>query len=214
LRSPSTRSPRIHHIHATAVAVVLAAAIGSCTPRPPRNIDDCCEIFGERRSWYRASKKSFERWGVPIHVQLAIMHQESRFRADARPPRRRILWVIPWRRLSSAEGYTQALKSTWKEYRRESGNGGADRDSYADAADFVGWYGARTARVAGVSKWDAFSLYLAYHEGDGGFRRGTYRKKPWLVRIARKVERRAFVYSRQLEGCEDRLKPRWWQFWL
>jgi hypothetical protein len=184
-----------------------------CTARPPRNLDDCCEILEERRGWYRAARRSFDRWGIPIHIQLAIVHQESRFDGEARPPRRRILWVIPGPRRSDAHGYAQALKVTWKEYRADSGNGGADRDDFGDAVDFIGWYGARSARVAGISRGDAFNLYLAYHEGDGGFRRGTYRRKPWLLDIAARVEHRAERYRRQLLTCEDRLGPRWWEFW-
>lgn len=188
--------------------------VSACTARPPRHIDDSCKIFGEKRSWYFAAKRSYERWGVPIHVQLAIVHQESRFRANAKPPRRRILWIIPGPRLSDAAGYAQALKSTWKEYKDKSGNGGADRDDFGDAVDFIGWYAARSARENGIPKDDAANLYLAYHEGDGGFRRRTHLKKPWLLRVSRRVAQRAERYRRQLLTCEDRLRPRWWEFWL
>lgn len=209
--APARQSRRVH------LAVVVAGvivAVSACTARPPRNIDDSCEIFGERRSWYRAAKTSQQRWGVPIHVQLAIVHQESRFRAHAKPPRKRILWIIPGPRPSDAAGYAQALKSTWKEYRRASGNGGADRDDFGDAVDFIGWYTARSARVNDIRTDDALHLYLAYHEGDGGFRKRTYLRKPWLLRVARGVAERAERYRRQLVTCEDRLKPRWWEFWL
>jgi len=195
------------------VLLGLASSLGACAARPPRSIDDGCAIFDERRRWYFAAKDSYQRWGVPIHVQLAIIHQESRFRANAKPPRRKILWILPGPRLSDAAGYAQALDGTWGEYRRESGNGGADRDDFGDAVDFVGWYAARSARELGVPKDDAFDLYLAYHEGNGGFRRGTYRGKPWLIRTARGVEVRADRYRRQLATCEDRFRRRWWQFW-
>jgi hypothetical protein len=189
------------------------ASLAACAARPPRSIDDACAIFAERRRWYFAAKESYERWGVPIHVQLAIIHQESRFRADAKPPRRRILWILPGRRASDAAGYAQALEGTWEEYSRESGNGAADRDDFADAVDFVGWYAARSARELGIPKDDAFRLYLAYHEGNGGFRRGTYRRKPRLIGAARGVEYRADRYRRQLATCEDRFRRRRWQFW-
>jgi hypothetical protein len=194
-------------------AIVLALTSMACAARAPRNIDHTCAIFDERRGWYRDAKKSYERWGVPIHVQLAIIHQESRFRAKAKPPRRRILWVFPGPRPSTAEGYTQALTTTWKEYAKDAGNWGADRDDFGDATDFVGWYCARSAREAGIAKSDAFHLYLAYHEGNGGFRRGTYRRKTWLMNVAREVQARADRYQRQLTVCEDRFQPRWWQFW-
>jgi hypothetical protein len=191
----------------------FAACLGACAARPPRLLDDGCAIFDERRGWYVAARESSQRWGVPIHVQLAIIHQESRFRADAKPPRRRILWILPGPRKSDAAGYAQALDGTWGEYRRESGNGGADRDDFADAADFVGWYAARSARELGIAKDDALRLYLAYHEGNGGFRRGTHRGKPWLMRTAWQVADRAERYRRQLVTCEDRFQRRWWQLW-
>ena len=195
------------------IVVVLALAGAGCSARPPRNVDDTCTIFEERHEWYRAARKSYERWGIPIHVQLAIIHQESRFRGDAKPSRRRIFWLVPGPRPSSAEGYTQALTTTWDEYTRDAGNWGADRDDFGDATDFIGWYCARSARGAGISKDDAFRLYLAYHEGDGGFRRGTYRRKPWLLGIAWRVQARADLYARQLTTCAHRFGPPWWRFW-
>jgi hypothetical protein len=191
----------------------LALCLGACAARPPRRIDDGCAIFDERRRWYFAAKESYQRWGVPIHVQLAIIHQESRFRADAKPPRRKILWILPGPRASDAAGYAQALDGTWGEYRRESGNGGADRDDFDDAVDFVGWYAARSARELGIAKDDALRLYLAYHEGNGGFRRGTFRRKAWLMRTAWRVADRAELYRRQLATCEERFQRRWWQLW-
>lgn len=192
---------------------VACVVVTACAARPPRNVDDTCAIFDERRGWYRAAKKAQDRWGVPIELQLAIIHQESRFRAKAKPRRKRILWIIPGPRPSTAAGYTQALKSTWKQYVRSSGNRGADRDSFRDAVDFVGWYCARTSAATGVSKADAFRQYLAYHEGPGGFSRGTFRAKPWLVSVARRVDSRAQRYGRQLRSCEERFQPKWWQFW-
>ncbi len=124
------------------------------------------------------------------------------------------MWIFPGRRPSSAFGYAQALDTTWDEYRRDSGNSGADRDDFGDAVDFVAWYCARSSRLAGISKADAYSLYLAYHEGPGGFRRGTYRNKAWLVNTARKVARRAGRYRRQLAGCESSLARGGFLGWL
>jgi len=199
---------------ATVPVLVMTVLLAGCTASVPRNIDNCCSIFKERRSWYRDSRKAEKRWGVPVHVQLAIIHQESRFVAKARPPRTKFLWIFPGPRPSNSYGYTQALTETWENYMRDTGNRGADRDEFGDSVDFVGWYAARSARVNRLSKWDAYNLYLAYHEGDGGYRRGTYRNKTWLIRVAGKVRDRAGRYSAQLAGCKEDLEPRWWQFWL
>ncbi len=197
------------------LALLLALALPwmACMSRPPSDPEDMCAIFDEKRSWYRAAKKSRERWGVPEAVQLAIVHQESSFRARARPPRSRFLWILPGPRPSSAYGYGQVIDQTWAHYQRATGRHGADRDDFGDVADFIGWYGTRIHRLTGIGKGDAGSLYLAYHEGPMGYTRGTHRRKAWLARVALKVDARAKRYRRQYVGCAERLaRPRFWFF--
>ena len=83
-----------------------------------------------------------------------------------------------------------------------------------DALDFVGWYNNKSNKMLGISKWDAKRLYLAYHEGQGGYKRGTYRNKPELNRIANRVDSTARQYGAQLRRCEDQFKCRgWYQVW-
>lgn len=150
-------------------------------------------------------------WGLPPHVAMAIIKQESSFVHDALPPRDYLLWIIPWGRVSSAYGYAQAQDPVWGEYKSATGNGGS-RDNFDDAIMFVGWYVAGTQRQLGVSKWDAYSQYLAYHEGRGGFSRQSYLQKPWLVQVARKVEQQAKDYGWQLRQCRGELESNrsWW----
>lgn len=186
--------------------------LGACATSPPSNQDNLCEIFREKDDWYDDAADAREEWGSPIPVMMAILHQESRFQAKAKPPRRRILGFIPGPRPSSAYGYSQAKKSTWSEYKRDAGRYGADRDDFADAIDFVGWYNYQSHRRSGVSRSDPYGLYLAYHEGHGGYNRGTYRNKQWLQKVARKVERRSRTYQSQLVSCEEELKDRGWFF--
>jgi len=187
-------------------ALVLTGSLGlSCASGPPSDPDDLCSIFRQKRGWYRAAQHSTERWGVPEAVQLAIIHQESRFIAGARPPRTRILWIFPGPRPSSAYGYGQILDGTWEEYRRSVGRSGAERDDFGDVTDFIGWYAESAHRRAGVTKNDAGALYLAYHEGVGGYSRGSHREKPWLGKVARKVSNRAARYQTQYDGCRERL---------
>jgi hypothetical protein len=145
---------------------------------------------------------------------MAIMHQESRFRATAKPPRKKILGFIPGPRPSDSYGYSQALKSTWASYERSAGRYGADRDDFGDAIDFIGWYNDQSKRRSGIARNDAYRLYLAYHEGHGGYNRGTYRGKQWLINVARKVNSRAARYQQQLAGCEDELDEGGWFFGL
>lgn len=196
-----------------AISLISLIIVG-CATSPPKEIDNICTIFGEKRKWFKKAKKAEKRWGSPIPTMMAIMHQESRFRAKAKPPRTKILWVIPGPRKSDAYGYSQAKNSTWKWYKDKSGNRGADRDNFGDAIDFIGWYNSITHQKTGVRLDDTYSLYLAFHEGHGGYNRGTYRSKKWLVDVARKVAGGGRKYQQQLQRCEKSLNRgfRLWPF--
>jgi len=191
---------------------VCTAPLLSCGTTPPADVEDICAIFGEKSRWYRAARKSEERWGTPIHVQLSIIRQESTFEFDARPPRRKLLGFIPWNRPSDAYGYAQALESTWAAYERDTGRHFADRDDFADAIDFVGWYTDVSQRAVGISKWDPYNQYLAYHEGQTGWKNKSYRSKGWLKETARRVDYRAREWGAQLRRCEADLDDGWWIF--
>ena len=186
---------------AVLAALFLLALVKACRAIPPSDIDDLCAMFEQRESWRDATARSHARWGVPEPIQLAILHQESRFRPEARPDWRTVLWIIPVGRLSSAYGYGQVKDGTWQDYRKKTGNAGARRTSFGDVVDFIGWYGQVIHRVTDVAKDDAYHLYLAYHEGPAGFARGSYKDKPWLLGVARKVEARAGLYAAQHATC-------------
>lgn len=193
-------------------ALTLATLLAGCSTSQPANIGNICAIFEEKDDWYEEAADAREEWGSPIPVMMAIMHQESRFHAKAKPPRKKILGFIPGFRPSNAYGYSQALDSTWDAYQRSAGRYGADRDDFGDAIDFIGWYNYQSHRSSGISRSNTYALYLAYHEGQGGYNRGTYRNKGWLIKVARKVERRANDYQSQLTGCEEKLKDKGWFF--
>lgn len=139
---------------------------------------------------------------------MAIVYQESKFESKAKPPRRKCLFIFPGPRPSSAYGYSQAVEGTWEKYKRYTGNSGADRDDFDDAIDFVGWYVTMLKRKCGIAKNDAYHLYLAYHEGPGGYLRKSYQKKAWLKQVARSVESRAIRYASQLALCEKEFQKR------
>lgn len=178
----------------------------------PKNLDDICVIFDDRRDWYQAAKNSEERWGTPAHIQMAIIHQESSFRFNARPPRKKLLGFIPWTRQSNAFGFAQALDGTWVRYQNETGRRSADRDDFEDAIDFIGWYTNLSNRSEGISKWDPYNQYLAYHEGQAGWRRATFNQKSWLKKTAKRVDHRAKNWSAQLQSCRDELDDPFWMF--
>ncbi|SCY21350.1 lytic transglycosylase [Paracoccus tibetensis] len=181
--------------------VGLVASCGGGNFSAPRQLDNACAIAGERPAYLRAMRATERKWGVPVHVQMATMYQESKFIGDARTPHQYALGVIPVGRQSSAFGYSQALDGTWEEYQRASGNRRARRDNIRDATDFMGWYMDGSQRQLGLSKRDAASQYLAYHEGRGGFSRGSHNSKPWLMRVAGQVGQRSEMYRQQLASC-------------
>jgi hypothetical protein len=187
------------------LALLLLFTVSACTTSPPRDVDNLCAIFAEKDGWYGDAADVREAWGSSIPVMMAIIYQESGFQADVRPPRTKLLGFIPWSRPSSAYGYSQAKTTTWEEYERDAGRFGADRDDFADAIDFVGWYNQQSLKRSGISPQNSYGLYLAYHEGHGGYNRATYLQKPWLMAVARKVESRASQYQGQLLICESRL---------
>jgi len=122
----------------------ILLALTSCSTLPPKNLDNSCDIFFEKDDWYDEANDSYKKWGVPVHVQLAIIHQESRFKDDAQTDMEYFLWLIPIGRKSDAYGYAQVKDETWDWYIQQTGNTGADRDDFDDAVDFIGWYGNYT----------------------------------------------------------------------
>ncbi|WP_037227999.1 transglycosylase SLT domain-containing protein [Roseobacter sp. GAI101] len=188
----------------TFCALIIAVLLASCSGGPtsaPRNLDNACAILKERPEYYKAFRATERRWGVPVHVQMATIHQESKFIADARTPFRYVIGVIPMGRQSSAFGYGQALDATWDEYLSETGKRSAKRDRIRDASDFMGWYMTKSRAKNGIALHDARNQYLAYHEGNTGFSRQSYNGKPWLVTVASKVQQRADMYQGQIAGC-------------
>ncbi len=193
------------------LALVMLGLLSGCANTPPSNTESICAIFQEKSRWYRDAKKSESRWGTPVHVMMAIIRQESTFQFNARPPRKKLLGVIPWKRPSDAYGYAQVLDSTWDWYKSSTGNRGADRDDFDDAIDFVGWYTDLSQKTHDISKWDPYNQYLAYHEGHTGWKRGHWKNKDWLIQAAKRVQRTAEQWGTQLRTCESGFSKRWWQ---
>ena len=136
--------------------------IASCSSNsPPSTTTDVCKIFKERYSWYKAAKKTEKRWKIPVYVSMAIIKQESSFIADARPGRTKLLGFIPWKRVTSARGYAQAVDGTWEMYLKDRGGWFVSRNDFEDSVDFVGWYNYKTHKQLGISLTNARALYLS-----------------------------------------------------
>jgi hypothetical protein len=186
-------------LRASALMMMLASC-GGGNFSAPRDLDNACAIADQRPAYLLAMRDAERKWGVPVHVQMATIYQESKFVGNARTPYRWALGVIPMGRQSSAYGYSQALDGTWEEYQDEVRRG-ARRDRIDDATDFMGWYMTQSEAGLGIPKTDAETQYLAYHEGRTGYANGSHRDKPWLLEVAAEVGARADLYEMQLLSC-------------
>ena len=169
----------------------------------PSNTKNSCSIFNERYLWYKHTKKVEKKWGTPIYVQLAIIKMESDFDWLAKPARKKIFKIIPYKRPSSSFGYSQAVKGTWEQYKKETGNKLATRVRFKDSVDFIGWYTNKSKSILGISKKDAFKQYLAYHEGWGNYK--NYKNNNKVIALAKKVKLQSDKYKVQLNDCTKKL---------
>ena len=169
----------------------------------PSNTANSCSIFNERYLWYKHTKKVEQKWGTPIYIQLAIIKIESNFDWLAKPPRKKIFKIIPSKRPSSSFGYSQAVKGTWEQYKKETGNKLATRMRFKDSVDFIGWYTNKTENILKIPKKNAFKQYIAYHEGWGNFK--NYKKNEKVIKLAKKVEKQSDIYKKQLLNCRKSL---------
>ena len=172
----------------------------------PSNTSNSCSIFSERYLWYKHTKKAEQKWGTPIYIQLAIIKMESDFDWLAKPARQKIFKVIPYKRPSSSFGYSQAVKGTWEQYKRETGNKLATRARFKDSVDFIGWYTNKTEKILKISQSDAFRQYIAYHEGWGAYK--NYKSNQKVISLAKKVEKQSNKYRKQLKNCKNSLTTR------
>ena len=182
--------------------IILFLFISACSS-VPKNTADGCSIFSERYFWYKHVKKTEKKWGTPVHLQLAFIKMESDFDWLAKPPRHKLFKVIPYKRPSSSFGYSQAVKGTWKQYKKENNRPLATRARFKDSVDFIGWYTNKTSKILKISKKDVFKQYIAYHEGWGNYK--NYKNNNKIILIAKKVKNQSDRYKKQLSDCKNKL---------
>ena len=176
--------------------IIISGCIGI-----PKNQEDACSIIKQKKSWRTALKKTERRWGISPGMQLAFIKTESNFKPTARTQRKYFLGLIPSGRISSAYGYSQALDGTWKEYKKSTGNRYHRRSNFAHSTNFIGWDADKTKRLLGISKNNAYLQYLAYHQGQAGFKTGAYKNKKALLKVANKTALNKKKFDRQLKKC-------------
>ena len=167
------------------------------------NTKDSCNIFSERYLWYKHAQKAEKKWGAPIYIQLAFIKKESDFDWLAKPERTKLFKIIPYKRKSSSFGYSQAIKGTWDQYKKETNNRLATRARFKDSVDFIGWYMNKTEKLLKISKTDSYRQYIAYHEGWGNYK--NYKKNKKVIIFAKEVKNQANQYRKQLSKCQKRL---------
>ena len=185
------------------IFLILFIFLISACSSVPKNTSNSCDIFNERYLWFKHSKKVEKKWGTPIHIQLAIIKMESDFDWLAKPPRKKLFKVIPFKRPSSSFGYSQAVKGTWEQYKRETKNPLATRARFKDSVDFIGWYINKTNKILKISKNDAYRQYLAYYKGWGDYK--NYSKDKKAIIYAKSVKDMASKYRKQLTICKKNL---------
>ena len=185
--------------------LIILFIVSSCSSIPS-NTSNSCSIFEERYLWYKHIKKSEQKWGTPIYLQLAIIKMESGFDWLAKPPRKKIFKVIPYKRLSTSFGYSQAVKGTWQQYKNETGNKLARRTRFKDSVDFIGWYTSKSEKILKISKEDVFRQYIAYHEGWGNYK--NYKSNKKIINYDKRVEKQSNIYKKQLSDCQNSLSIR------
>ena len=189
------------------LSIILIFAV-ACTSMEVKNTANSCILFENKKNWYKATKNSYEKWKVPIALQLAIIKHESSFQQFAKPKRKKILAIIPGSRPSTAFGYAQVTNPTWNWYKLKNNNNNASRANFSDVTDFIGWYTNQSTQILGISKNDYYNQYLAYHEGHGGWKKKSFKSKKWLIDVAKNVESTGNMYNNQLKQCESKLNKK------
>ena len=186
--------------------IILIFTLFTACSSIPKNTSNSCSIFDERYFWYKYAKKTEQKWGTPIYVQLAIIKMESDFDWLAKPPRKKLFKIIPFKRPSSSFGYSQAVKGTWEQYKNETGRKLASRANFKDSVDFIGWYTNKSKSILKIPLDDSFKQYIAYHEGWGNFK--NYKGNEKVINLAKRVEKQSNIYKQQLAKCKNSLSTK------
>lgn len=178
----------------------VSSQIESKSTTHPNN---ACKMLKENPDWYASLLAAQNKWKTPMYITLGMMRQESAFKHDAKPIRKNKWYEFGYHYQSSATGYSQALNGTWKHYMNDTNSYFANRESFSDATDFMGWYNHTSNKQNKIAFNDPKNLYLAYHEGWNGYNKKTYEKKgkEFLKRATKNVAIWSEKYKKQLNNC-------------
>tara|TARA_Y100000590_G_scaffold218840_1_gene247896 strand:- start:1288 stop:1896 length:609 start_codon:yes stop_codon:yes gene_type:complete len=198
----------IHFFKINKLVLVILFLLTACSsiPKYPQN---ACKIFGQNYLWYKSIKKSSEIYGPPIHVILAFVNKESGFKRWAKPPRKKLFKIIPYKRPSSSFGYSQAVNKTWELYKTETNSPLALRTRFRDSVMFIGWYINKTKKINKIPFNDSYRQYLNYYLGWGNYAKKVYKTDQNAIIYAKSVEKQAKIYKNQLNECQKNLNKKY-----
>ena len=183
---------------------VILSLLVSCNSIP-KNTENACSIFSEHYFWYKYIKNSSEKYNVPVHIILAFVNKESGFNRYARPERTKLFKIIPYKRPSSSLGYSQAVKKTWEQYKKETNSPLALRTRFHDSVMFIGYYINKTHKINKIPLDDSYRQYLNYYLGWGNYANKTYQTDKKAILFARSVQKQSNIYRNQLIKCQKNL---------
>ena len=143
--------------------------------------------------------------GIPNCIPISSYKTRIIFYSICKTEKKKLLGFIPSSRPSTAFGYAQITNPTWDWYKNKTGNQNASRANFKDVTDFIGWYTTQSENMVGISKNDYYNQYLAYHEGQNGWSKETFKSKEWLIEVAKTVEINTNMFNKQLKSCENKL---------
>ena len=198
----------IHFYKINKFLLILLFFLTSCSsvPKYPQN---ACKIFGQKYLWYKSTKKSSDTYGAPIHIILAFVNKESGFNRWAKPKRKKLFKILPYKRPSSSFGYSQAVNKTWELYKTETNNPLALRTRFKDSVMFIGWYMSKTKKINKISLNDSYRQYLNYYLGWGNYAKKTYKTDKKAIIYAKKVQEQSKIYKNQLIECQKNLNNKY-----
>ena len=194
----------LNNIKITLLNFVILSVLVSCNSIP-KNTGNACSIFSEHYLWYKYVKSSSEKYGAPVHVILAFVKKESGFDRYARPARTKLFKIIPYKRPSSSFGYSQAVKKTWEQYKKETNNPLALRTRFYDSVMFIGYYINKTHKINKIPLNDSYRQYLNYYLGWGNYAKKVYKTDKKAIIFAKSVQKQSNIYRKQLKSCKKSL---------
>jgi len=184
------------------ISLLLFSLLTGCSQQQPPQL---CTLLQREHVWSQYQHHTKNK----LSTILAIIQHESGFRSNARPVKSWLVpGLIPWEHHSSAYGFSQAIASTWQEFKAEN-PGLHQRESYYSSVLFIDWYLSKYKKYIPVNKRNhPYELYLLYHEGPTAYQQ-THRISKATKNYAAKVAATARKFEGELKTCHLQWQNEW-----